>query len=117
MAMWDSVLLAHADRSRVIPPEHRQHVMRRNGDVLPTVLVDGYVAGVWRPVDDGIEVTAFHRAARRRVGGPRRRGAGAGRVPRRPRAGIYRRYAHWWATLPSAEVTVLPGVTVGTLAA
>ena len=33
----------------------------RNGDVLPTVLVDGYVAGVWRPVEDGIEVTAFHR--------------------------------------------------------
>ena len=34
--------------------------IRRNGDVLPTLLVDGYVAGVWRPVDDGIEVTAFH---------------------------------------------------------
>ena len=34
---------------------------RSNGDVLPTLLVDGYVAGVWRPVDGGIEATAFHR--------------------------------------------------------
>ena len=59
MAMWDSVLLAYADRSRIIPPEHRQLVLRRNGDVLPTVLVDGYVSGVWRPADGGIEVTAF----------------------------------------------------------
>ena len=58
--MWDSVLLAHHDRSRVIPPDYRTLVTRRNGDVLPTVLIAGYVAGVWRPVEEGIEVTAFH---------------------------------------------------------
>ncbi|HEU4840839.1 MAG TPA: winged helix DNA-binding domain-containing protein [Ilumatobacteraceae bacterium] len=108
MAMWDSVLLAYADRSRVIAPEHRQHVMRRNGDVLPTVLVDGYVCGVWRPVDDGIEVTAF-----RTLSGDtwdelaaEARSLVAFLAEREP--GIYRRYAHWWTTLPSAEVTVLP---------
>ena len=28
---------------------------------LLMVLVDGYVAGVWRPVEAGIEATAFHR--------------------------------------------------------
>ncbi|MGW1927095.1 winged helix DNA-binding domain-containing protein, partial [Streptomyces massasporeus] len=50
LAMWDSVLLAYADRSRVIPAEYRKHVIRVNGDTLPTLLVDGYVAGVWRPV-------------------------------------------------------------------
>ncbi len=60
MAMWDSVLLAHADRSRLIPPAYRKLVTRTNGDVLPTLLVDGYVAGVWRPVEGGIEATAFH---------------------------------------------------------
>jgi hypothetical protein len=59
LGMWDSILLAYRDRSRVIPEEYRAHVIRRNGDVLPTVLVDGHVAGVWRPVDDGIEVRAF----------------------------------------------------------
>ena len=63
MAMWDSTLLAYADRTRIVPAEYRQLVTRRNGDVLPTLLVDGYVCGVWRPVDDGIEATAFHELA------------------------------------------------------
>src|SRR5688500_278890 len=62
MAMWDSVLLAYRDRSRVIPDAYRRHVIRSNGDTLPTILVDGLVAGVWRPAPDrpdAIEVTAF----------------------------------------------------------
>ncbi|MFE7761898.1 winged helix DNA-binding domain-containing protein [Streptomyces sp. NPDC057438] len=60
MAMWDSTLLAYADRGRLLPAEYRRHVTRVNGDVLPTLLVDGYVAGVWRPVGESIEATAFH---------------------------------------------------------
>ena len=107
MAMWESVLLAYADRSRVIPPDYRKLVIRNNGDVLPTLLVDGHVAGVWRPVDGGIEATAFHPlpdqawcelAAE----------AGAllaflaGREP-----AVYSRYARWWQTLPAAETRVL----------
>jgi hypothetical protein len=60
LPMWDSILLAYKDRSRIIPEEYRRLVVRRNGDVLPTLLVDGYVAGVWRPVEAGIEATAFH---------------------------------------------------------
>ena len=84
LPMWDSTLLAYVDRSRIIPPEYRQHVTRKNGDVLPTLLVDGYVAGVWRPVADGIEVTAFHTLtddawAAIETGGPRHP-----RVPGRP---------------------------------
>jgi len=61
MPMWDSILLAYHDRSRVFPPDYRRLVIRQNGDVLPTLLVDGYVAGVSRPVGGGIEATAFHR--------------------------------------------------------
>ena len=59
MTMWDSTLLAYRDRSRIIPDDYRPHVIRRNGDVLPTVLVDGRVAGVWNSRPDGIEVGAF----------------------------------------------------------
>ena len=44
MAMWDSILMAYTDRSRVTPPGYRKLVCRMNGDVLPTLLVDGYVA-------------------------------------------------------------------------
>ena len=58
--MWDSTLLAYRDRSRIIPEDCRTLIIRRNGDVLPALLVDGYVAGVWRPVEGGIEATAFH---------------------------------------------------------
>jgi Winged helix DNA-binding domain len=104
MAMWDSIMLAYLDRSRVIPAGYQRLVTRTNGDVLPTVLVDGYVAGVWRAVRDGIEVTAFHPlpgfvwaglAAEEGALTPFL----ADREPE-----VYRRYHHWWAKLPD-----LPG--------
>ncbi|MFB6979503.1 winged helix DNA-binding domain-containing protein [Streptomyces scopuliridis] len=110
MAMWDSTLLAYADRGRVIPPAYRKQVTRVNGDVLPTLLVDGYVAGVWRAVDGGIEATAFHSLpdgvwealaaeARSLIGFL------AARDPR-----VYGRYDHWWDKgLPGAEIRLLPG--------
>lgn len=109
MAMWDSILLAYADRSRVIPPEYRRRVIHQNGDVLPTLLVDGFVAGVWRPVEGGIEATAFHRLSREAWRGLQEEAAAlvaflAGRDPL-----VYRRYGHWWTTLSGAEVKVLPG--------
>ncbi len=47
LPMWDSVLLAFADRSRVIDEADRPIVTARNGDTLPTFLVDGRVAGLW----------------------------------------------------------------------
>jgi hypothetical protein len=59
--MWDSILLACSDRSRVIPPDYRRLVLRNNWNVLPTLLVGGFVARVWRPVDGGIQATAFYR--------------------------------------------------------
>ncbi|MFI5618000.1 winged helix DNA-binding domain-containing protein [Streptomyces sp. NPDC051567] len=110
MAMWDSVLLAYADRGRVIPPDYRKHVTRRNGDVLPTLLVDGHVAGVWRPVDGGIEATAFRPLPRDAWEGlaSEARSLVAFLAPRDPRA--YRRYDHWWAKgMPAAETRLLPG--------
>jgi hypothetical protein len=109
LPMWDSVLLAHADRSRVIPPDYRRLVARQNGDVLPTLLVDGYVAGVWRPVEGGIEATAFHRLPKAAWTGlaAEARALVAFLADRGP--AVYRRYGHWWTKLPSAEVRVLPG--------
>ena len=109
LPMWDSVLLAYSDRSRIIPPDYRRLVIRQNGDVLPTLLIDGYVAGVWRPIDGGIEATAFHRLSDEAWGGlqAEARALVAFLAEREPT--VYRRYAHWWATLPSAEVRLLPG--------
>ena len=44
---YDNLLLAHADRRRVIADEHRRRVATANLRILPTFLVDGRVAGTW----------------------------------------------------------------------
>ena len=44
---WDNLLLAYEDRERVLPERYRKTVIRKNGDVLPTILVNGVVAGMW----------------------------------------------------------------------
>ncbi|AYG78921.1 hypothetical protein DWB77_01030 [Streptomyces hundungensis] len=108
MAMWDSVLLAYADRGRVIPPAYRPLVIRNNGDVLPTLLVDGYVAGVWRPLADGIEATAFHPLSRATWKGlaEEARSLGVLLADREPTP--YSRYHHWWVKLPEGDVRLLP---------
>lgn len=48
VADFDNLVLAHADRSRVVPEAYRGRVMTVNGIVRGTVLVDGFVAGTWR---------------------------------------------------------------------
>jgi hypothetical protein len=44
---WDNLLLAYERRERVLSDQVRKVVIRKNGDVLPTFLVDGVVAGAW----------------------------------------------------------------------
>lgn len=73
---WDSVLLAHARRERVLPEPYRAAVIAKNGDVASTVLVDGSVAGTWtvspaRQRTATVTVSPFaplRRAARTEVG-------------------------------------------------
>jgi hypothetical protein len=107
LPMWDSVLLAYADRSRIMPPAYRKAAIRSNGDVLPTLLVDGQVAGVWRPTSDGIEATAFHALDDEAWAGLEVEASAllAMLSQREPLA--YSRYARWWADLPAAEVRLL----------
>ncbi|HMM42076.1 MAG TPA: winged helix DNA-binding domain-containing protein [Thermomicrobiales bacterium] len=109
LGMWDNLLLAYAVRDRVIPPGYRKHVIRVNGDTLPTLLVDGFVAGVWRMADGSIEATAFHPlpddvwdslAAEARS----LMTLLAGRD-----SALYGRYGHWWTKLPGGEARLLPG--------
>jgi hypothetical protein len=107
MAMWDSVLLAYSDRSRIIPPEYRLDVIRSNGDVLPTLLVDGYVAGVWRSVDGGIEATAFHHLPEDVWAGLSAEAEALKALLSSRQATIYSRHHNWWRHLPSAETRML----------
>jgi hypothetical protein len=48
VAPFDNLLLSHADRTRIIADEHRPRVFTVNGIIKGTVLVDGFVAGVWK---------------------------------------------------------------------
>ncbi|MGH8080516.1 MAG: winged helix DNA-binding domain-containing protein [Lysobacter sp.] len=45
---FDNVLLAHAQRARIFDDSLRAAIFTRNGLVAATVLIDGFVAGVWK---------------------------------------------------------------------
>src|SRR5438034_1350618 len=46
---FDSMLLAHRDRSRILPDEYRPVVInKKNLMMQPTFTVDGFVAGTWK---------------------------------------------------------------------
>lgn len=70
LPMWDSALLAHADRTRIIADADRALVIGVNGDTYPTFLVDGRVGGLWWAVSDAggrtrIELEPFRALARK----------------------------------------------------
>ncbi len=64
---WDSSLLAYAppERTRILPEKFRKTVIKTNGDVLPTVLVDGFVAATWLIGKNGeLETSPLRRLTR-----------------------------------------------------
>lgn len=65
---FDNVLLSHADRTRIVPPQYRDRIWSGNQS-HPTFLVDGFLAGVWRTVEAGgvttLEIEAFGELGRR----------------------------------------------------
>jgi hypothetical protein len=66
---FDNLILAHADRTRVMPDEYRR-VVSRGGVVDPVVLVDGFVVGRWQLVRGHVEIEPFEpisRAAEREL--------------------------------------------------
>jgi len=61
---WDNVLLAWSDRTRILPEPYRKRVIRVNGDVAQTFLVDGFVAGTWRAEAGRVVVDPFAKLSR-----------------------------------------------------
>jgi Winged helix DNA-binding domain len=61
---WDNVLLAWADRTRILPEAYRKRVIRMNGDVAQTFLVDGFVAGTWNAEQGRVVTTPFVKLSR-----------------------------------------------------
>ncbi len=108
LGMWDSVLLAYADRSRVIPDEHRPHVIRRNGDVLPTVLVEGLVRGVWRASPDAIEIRALEPLDDATLASLDDEARDLRRLLADREPAVFSRFGRWWDRLPDG-----PTITIG----
>ena len=62
---WEELLLAHKDRSRVLPDAYRKQVIAVNGDVRQVFLVDGFVAGYWGRDGDRVALNPFAPLPRR----------------------------------------------------
>jgi hypothetical protein len=48
VAEFDNLVLSHADRSRVLSAENARRLYTVNGVIPGSVLIDGFVAGMWR---------------------------------------------------------------------
>ncbi|MFI6930425.1 winged helix DNA-binding domain-containing protein [Streptomyces sp. NPDC050287] len=110
LPMWDSTLLAHAVPGRVMPAEYRPLVVRRNGDMLPCLLVDGQVAGVWRAADGGLELTAFRKLGKVAWQGLTEEAEKLSALLADRDPAVYRRYGHWWDKgFPAVERKIVKG--------
>jgi hypothetical protein len=61
---YDNLLLAHADRHRIVSDDDRQKMFSANGVVPGTVLVDGFVAAFWKIARTGDAATLTVRPSR-----------------------------------------------------
>jgi hypothetical protein len=99
IAEYDNILVSHADRRRVISDDDRKRMASANGVVPGTVLVDGFVAGLWKVTGDRRQATLTVTTLRTLPKGH----AGAVRDEGR------RLLAVAAATAPSSQVVVDPG--------
>ncbi|MDH6515604.1 hypothetical protein M2163_007417 [Streptomyces sp. SAI-135] len=60
---FDNLLLSHADRTRVVPKEYWGRSWQGN-QAYRTLLVDGFLAGVWKLTADTLVVESFGRLTR-----------------------------------------------------
>ena len=57
---FDSIILAHRDRTRILPDDYRDVVInKKNATTKNTFTVDGFVAGAWRIEKNKLVVDAF----------------------------------------------------------
>lgn len=56
---YDNILLAHADRARIMPAGRHLGIFSSNGVMQGAVLVDGFVRALWVPRKSTLEVSPF----------------------------------------------------------
>ncbi|MDX3249414.1 crosslink repair DNA glycosylase YcaQ family protein [Streptomyces sp. ME18-1-4] len=57
---FDNLLLSHADRTRVVPPQYWGRSWQGN-QAYCTLLVDGFLAGLWKLERDALVIEPFGR--------------------------------------------------------
>jgi hypothetical protein len=57
MPDYDNILLAHADRTRIMAAGQHLGLFSSNGIMKGSVLVDGFVRAGWRPIKDRATTT------------------------------------------------------------
>ena len=71
---YDNILLAHADRTRIMAPGQHLGLFSSNGIMKGSVLVDGFVRAGWKPFKDSAEtvmvITPFDEPIRRQERAP-----------------------------------------------
>ena len=85
VAEFDNLILSHADRARVVSDDNRLRLYTRNGIFPGTVLLDGFVAGMWRLTRSrrtAVLTVELFGSVPSRPGRRRRGGAAAARVRR-----------------------------------
>jgi hypothetical protein len=61
LGTYDNVWLSHAARDRVTDADARKSWMGTNGGVGNTLFAGGWLAGIWRVVDDRVDIDRLHR--------------------------------------------------------
>ena len=71
---YDNILLAHADRTRIMAPGQHLGLFSSNGIMKGSVLVDGFVRAGWKPIRDksgtALVITPFDEPFRRQDRSP-----------------------------------------------
>ncbi|POX43867.1 hypothetical protein C3489_37445 [Streptomyces sp. Ru71] len=62
---FDNLLLSHADRTRVVPPEHHGRSWQGN-QAYRTLLLDGFLAGLWTLEQNALVIEPFTHLTRTR---------------------------------------------------
>ena len=63
---FDPLIVSYADRNAVLPPEYKSAVIMKSGICLPTIAVNGQVAGLWN-IKKGEPTMEFFTAQTKRI--------------------------------------------------
>jgi len=63
---FDPFIVSYTERSAVLPPEYKSAVIMKSGICLPTIAVNGQVAGLWN-IKKGEPAVEFFKAQPRRI--------------------------------------------------